>query len=159
MHTHCNAHTAMHTHCNAHTAMHTHCNAQALRCIHTGMQTHAMHTHCVQALMHTHLLETECVCVCVLQACNLLCVELLNSLVPQNLLLQSAHKVKVQSKDKVPVSTSSYVLAGKEHAVYRYIHRVGQIHIYTPYITVYLVISLPKTPYMHRIYTVLANLI
>ena len=35
--------------------------------------------------------------------------------------------------------------------------RVGQNHIYTPYMTVYLVISLPKIPYTHLIYMVLAN--
>jgi len=35
--------------------------------------------------------------------------------------------------------------------------RVGQDRIYTPYMTVYLVISLPKIPYIHRIYMVLAN--
>jgi len=35
--------------------------------------------------------------------------------------------------------------------------RVGQNRIYTPYMTVYLAISLPKIPYMHRIYMVLAN--
>jgi hypothetical protein len=29
--------------------------------------------------------------------------------------------------------------------------------IYAPYMTIYLVISLPKMPYMHRIYMVLAN--
>jgi hypothetical protein len=38
-----------------------------------------------------------------------------------------------------------------------HIHRVGQNRIYTPYMTVYLVIPLPKIPYMHRIYMVLAN--
>jgi hypothetical protein len=37
------------------------------------------------------------------------------------------------------------------------IPRVGQNRIYTPYMTVYLVISLPKLPYIHRIYMVLAN--
>jgi len=37
------------------------------------------------------------------------------------------------------------------------ISRVGQNRIYTPYMTVYLVISLPKIPYIHRIYMVLAN--
>ena len=37
------------------------------------------------------------------------------------------------------------------------ISRVGQNRIYAPYMTVYLVISLPKIPYMHRIYMVLAN--
>jgi hypothetical protein len=37
------------------------------------------------------------------------------------------------------------------------IGRVGQNRIYTPYMTVYLVIFLPKLPYIHRIYMVLAN--
>jgi len=36
--------------------------------------------------------------------------------------------------------------------------RIGQNRIRTPYITVYLVISLPKRPCIHRIYMVLANL-
>ena len=36
-------------------------------------------------------------------------------------------------------------------------HRVGQNRIYTPYMAVYLVISLPNIPYIHRIYMVLAN--
>jgi hypothetical protein len=35
--------------------------------------------------------------------------------------------------------------------------RVGQNCIYTPYMTVYLVIFLPKIPYTHRIYMALAN--
>jgi hypothetical protein len=35
--------------------------------------------------------------------------------------------------------------------------RVGQNRINTPYMTVYLVISLPKIPYIHRKYMVLAN--
>jgi hypothetical protein len=35
--------------------------------------------------------------------------------------------------------------------------RVGQNRIYTLYMIVYLVISLPKIPYIHRIYMVLAN--
>jgi len=35
--------------------------------------------------------------------------------------------------------------------------RVGQNRIYTPYMTVYLVITLPEIPYMHRICMVLAN--
>ena len=38
-----------------------------------------------------------------------------------------------------------------------HITRVGQNRIFTPYLTVYLVISLPKVTYMHRIYMVLAN--
>jgi hypothetical protein len=35
--------------------------------------------------------------------------------------------------------------------------RVGQYRIYAPYMPVYLVISLPKIPYIHRICMVLAN--
>ena len=35
--------------------------------------------------------------------------------------------------------------------------RGGQNRIYAPYMTVYLVISLPKIPYMLCIYRVLAN--
>jgi hypothetical protein len=38
-----------------------------------------------------------------------------------------------------------------------HICRVGQNRIYAPYMTVYLVISLLKTLYIHRIYMVLAN--
>ena len=36
--------------------------------------------------------------------------------------------------------------------------RVGRKRMYAPHKTVYLVISLPKTPYLHRIYMVMANL-
>ena len=39
-----------------------------------------------------------------------------------------------------------------------HICRVGQNRIYTLYMTVYMVNSLPKIPYTHRIYMVLANL-
>jgi len=35
--------------------------------------------------------------------------------------------------------------------------RVGQNRIYTPYMAVYLVIFLPKIPYIHRICMALAN--
>ena len=37
------------------------------------------------------------------------------------------------------------------------IARVDQNRIYAPYMTVYVVISLPKMPYVRRIYMVLAN--
>jgi hypothetical protein len=37
------------------------------------------------------------------------------------------------------------------------VSRVGQNRIYTPYMAVYLVISLPRIVYIHRIYTVMAN--
>ena len=37
------------------------------------------------------------------------------------------------------------------------VNRVGQNRIYTPYMTVYFLIFLPRIPYIHRIYMVLAN--
>jgi len=43
------------------------------------------------------------------------------------------------------------------HMRYFTLYRVGQNRIYTPYITVCLIESLPKIPYIHRIYMVLAN--
>jgi len=45
----------------------------------------------------------------------------------------------------------------QESASFTVISRVGQNRIYAPYMTVYLAISLPKIPYIHRIYMVLAN--
>jgi len=35
--------------------------------------------------------------------------------------------------------------------------RVRQTRTYAPYMTVYLVISLPRIPYVHHVYMVLAN--
>ena len=35
--------------------------------------------------------------------------------------------------------------------------RVGQNRIYAPYMTVYLVIFLPRLPHIHRVYMVMAN--
>jgi len=37
------------------------------------------------------------------------------------------------------------------------ISRVGQNRMYTPYMAVCMVISLPKIPYIHRVYMVLAS--
>jgi len=48
-------------------------------------------------------------------------------------------------------------LEEKKTDAYSLLFRVGQNRIYTPYMTVYLMISLPNIPYIHRIYMVLAN--
>jgi len=40
---------------------------------------------------------------------------------------------------------------------YVFIGLARTVYIYTPYMTVHLVIFLPKIPYVHRIYMVLAN--
>jgi len=42
-------------------------------------------------------------------------------------------------------------------AKYSRTYRVGQNRMYAPYMTVYLVVSLPQIPYIHRMYMVLAN--
>ena len=60
----------------------------------------------------------------------------------------------------MPKYTVIHVAAKDMHAqthAYPHMHRVGQIRIYTYIYTVYLVISEPKIPYVHRIYMVLAN--
>ena len=53
--------------------------------------------------------------------------------------------------------TAGHLSAGTrgagEHIIYVGLART----VYTPYMTVYLMISLPKIPYIHRIYMVLAN--
>jgi hypothetical protein len=36
-------------------------------------------------------------------------------------------------------------------------HRVGQNRIHAPYMTLYLVISQPKIPYIHHMYVILSN--
>jgi hypothetical protein len=43
------------------------------------------------------------------------------------------------------------------HVRYTQLLRAGRNRIYTPYMTVYMVMSLPKIPYAQRIYMVLAN--
>ena len=45
----------------------------------------------------------------------------------------------------------------RQPPLYKCISRIGQNRIYSPYMTVYFVISLPKSSYIHRIYRVLAN--
>ena len=61
---------------------------------------------------------------------------------------------KVQKKMQVFRSSKLRTLPSK---VSSRMFRVGQNRIYTPYMTVYFVISLPRIPYIHRIYMVLAN--
>jgi hypothetical protein len=60
------------------------------------------------------------------------------------------------------IHTSTYIDRVGRNRIYTldpyiYMPRVGQNRICAPYLTVYLVISLPKVPYIHRIYMVLAN--
>jgi len=72
-----------------------------------------------------------CVCVCLLLKCFML--------------LQTAESTTIVTD-----------MCGQPPAR-KHMSRVGQNRIYTPYMTVFLVISLPKIPYINRIYMVLAN--
>ena len=63
---------------------------------------------------------------------------------------------KVQEKSREARSVSCCKVQEKAGKV-SLVCRVGQNRISTPYMIVYLVISLPKIPYMHCIYMVLAN--
>ena len=56
-----------------------------------------------------------------------------------------------------PSTTIYQGMSGPYHSTVTHMRRVGQDRVYTPYMTVYLVISLPKIPYIHRMYRVLAN--
>jgi len=80
-----------------------------------------------------------CVCACV-SVCMCVCVCVLS--------IHMLHGVSC------PQSTTVPQLAHKLSPI---IARVGQNCIHTPHMTVFLVISLPKIPYIHRIYMVLAN--
>jgi hypothetical protein len=51
------------------------------------------------------------------------------------------------------MTACSVEFGGKAHSgTIQIMTRVGQNRIYTPYMTVCMVISLPKTPYVHRAY-------
>jgi len=54
------------------------------------------------------------------------------------------------------LTTTILLLASVKYSTHKgahsHIHRVGQNRIYTPYMTVCMVISMPKIPYVHRIY-------
>jgi len=56
---------------------------------------------------------------------------------------------------------SCIIAVGLEYSCLPYFQGWAELYIYTllqgPYTTVYLVISLPKIPYIQRIYMVLAN--
>jgi hypothetical protein len=66
--------------------------------------------------------------------------------------------VLISQDKKCGVNTHGHMTrVGQNHTYIRCIYSVGQNRIYAPYMTVYLVISLPKIPYIHRINRVLAN--
>ena len=78
--------------------------------------------------------------------------------VPGNTLCQDcATKTPVPPRQCQDCARKLHMCATNTCATKPDIIRVGQNRIYTPYMTVHFVISLPKVPYIHRIYMVLAN--
>jgi hypothetical protein len=72
---------------------------------------------------------------------------------PKSLYVRKRMRVQIQ----VPLPNMSVCKTSHIQPWSTHMFRVGQNRIYTPYMTVYMVISLPKIPYTHRIYMVLAN--
>jgi len=66
---------------------------------------------------------------------------------------ESRSDLYIHSQGHKPICTA----CGSSARSVRDISRVGQNRIYAPYMTVYEVVSLPKIPYIHRVYMVLAN--
>ena len=53
--------------------------------------------------------------------------------------------------------TSLLVCVSSYAACIHHMIKVGQSRMHAPYMAAHLVISLPKLPYIHRVYMVLAN--
>ena len=131
-HTHSHSHTYLHTHAYTHTRTHTHTHIPA----HTRTLTRT-HTHtCTHTHTHAHT-HTHTPAVHVLQQ------------LPPCAGLPRLHAPPLP----LPLSQRQTLDRWGPAVVYQ----VGQNRIYTPYMTVYLVISLPKIPCIHRIYRVIAN--
>ena len=60
-------------------------------------------------------------------------------------------------KEPVEMPARATCVKGQQGLDFECMCWVGQNRTNTPYMTVYLVISLPKIPYIHRVYMVLAN--
>jgi len=118
-----------HTHTHTHTRAHTHTHTRTNTPTHINMHLHK--NTCRHHTMYNYTL------VCSQQLPN-------TTSVWCQLCLVSA---------KPCTLVTSYPCCGVKQCMYR----VGQNCIYTPYMTVYMVNSLPKIPYTHRIFMVLAN--
>jgi hypothetical protein len=98
-------------------------------------------THCARTVQQKHLCHQDSA-----------------RTVPGNTLCQDcATKTPVPPRQCQDCARKLHMCATNTGATKPDIIRVGQNRIYTPYMTVYFVISLPEVPYIHRIYMVLAN--
>ena len=125
--THTRTHTHTYTHTHAHTHAHTHIHTHAHKHTHT-------HTHTHNARRPATLLYREGVLQ--IQPGPRSCPEVLWWSEPSTL-------------------AGSLLTPIRSHRCE--MRRVGQNRTYAPYMTVYLVISVPKIPYIHRVYMVLAS--
>jgi hypothetical protein len=86
-----------------------------------------------------------CVCVCVKHARGDCCA----------IAVDAVRSRLVAAQNKGVAVFSEYGRA--QACAIRLMYRVGLDRIHTPYMTAFLVTSLPKTPYIHRLYMVLEN--
>jgi hypothetical protein len=68
-------------------------------------------------------------------------------------LANPSQKGRCKHDDEAELHTSEFALM---KCATQSMCRVSQNRVYTPYMTVYFVFSLPNIPYVHRIYMVLA---
>ena len=131
---------------------------------------HACRVMCMLFLCaYVHVFTTCMPCVCVCCSCVQSCIYVhrrafVSGRLPQSQENMCEWKVATEPRKTCvnfnlqpeckPVSRGH---AYEPLLVHMHMRRVGQDRIYTPYMTVYLVISLPKIPYVHRIYMVLAK--
>ena len=117
-------------------------------------KTHARTLEVVLRLTHIHPVPTKGVRKQLVVSSN----------VREHLGIQPAHKICVHEELICMKGTSAQVFAiswlsaaMRGNTWEHMITGVGQNLVYTPYMTVYLVISLLKIPYVHHIYMVLAD--
>jgi len=165
------AHNYTHTRTHTHTYTHTHAHTHAHTHIHTHAHTHThTHTHTHNARRPATLLYREGVLQ--IQPGPRSCPEVLwwsepSTLAGSLLTPIRSHRCEMSEKACVIVDhVTIYLgleltLAGSLLTPIRShrceMRRVGQNRTYAPYMTVYLVISVPKIPYIHRVYMVLAS--
>jgi hypothetical protein len=118
----------------------------------------AAQTHHLQLRSHTWLPAVKCTvfvtkaipwCISAAETCRLH----IRGLIPENLCMKM-HRVRHTGNTMMPWCVGAWNSSFTH--LWSHTCRVGQDRIYTPYMTVYLVISLPKMPQIYRMHLALA---
>jgi len=133
---------------------------QGLMCVVMVFSTAALTLHsvidkyvcfCECVCVHARARLCVCVCVCVLErvhGCAFACAWVKMFVVFQTAFVSEAFGTQTLCYKCVCAHAPARTMSTCTHAI----HRVGQDRMFTPYMTVYLVISLPTIPCIHRIY-------